>query len=115
MHMKEDITVEQWSLVFNYDMHNRKSSNDGKEEYNGMLVLMTGAIKYPLSYSALESLQIETVVFAQREYQVSVTNRLDYLYTIVLCNGPPGTTMSRVPLLCSLTSETKEMRFKLRD
>ncbi len=50
MHMKEDITVEQWSLVFNYDMHNRKSSNDGKEEYNGMLVLMTGAIKYPVAW-----------------------------------------------------------------
>ena len=44
---KDDITVEQQQLAFNYVIRNPESGDDGKEENNSMLILRIVAVKYP--------------------------------------------------------------------
>ena len=44
---KYDIAVEQRQLTFNHGMRNPESGDDGKEENDGMLVLMIVTIKHP--------------------------------------------------------------------
>ena len=45
---KYNITVEQRQLAFNYGMRNLEHRNDGKEENDGMLVVLRiETIKYP--------------------------------------------------------------------
>ena len=47
IHTMKDIIVKLGQLAFEYGLHNYKSGDEyGKEEYNGMLVLLVGTIKY---------------------------------------------------------------------
>lgn len=46
IHTMKDITVKLGQLSFEYGLHNYKSGDEyGKEEYNGMLVLLVVTIK----------------------------------------------------------------------
>ena len=48
IHTNYDIKVEERQLAFNYGMRNLEHRNDGKEENDGMLVVLRiETIKYP--------------------------------------------------------------------